>query len=233
MIKNKLTQIIFRTVYIVLGVIGIIGSLGYFKQSFNSNFYVYYTNLSNYICFGVILFLLIKSIKNFGNEQQKSENLLPKFRFMCLIMILVTCLVYNILLAKENTVAEYFFSLSNLIMHLILPIMFTLDWVLFTEHGKTKWSYPLLSLIMPLAYVAIILFRALILGAEYTGLLYPYFFLNVKELGFGGVCVWLVILIAVFLLLGYAIYALDNLQKIKQKLKKQDKQFGENNDGNK
>lgn len=215
MIKNKLTQIIFRTVYVVLGVIGIIGNFGYFNRSFNSDFYLYYTNLSNYICFAVILIALINTIKSFKTSQTGYCKTLPKFKFMCLIMILVTCLVYNILLAKENSVADYFFSITNLIMHVILPIMFTLDWILFTEHGKTKWYYPLLSVIMPLIYVALIMIRSLILGRNYTGLLYPYFFLNVAKLGIGGVVKWIAILVVLFVILGYIIYALDNIKRKK------------------
>lgn len=221
MIKNKLTQIIFRTIYIVLGVIGIIGSLGYFKQSFNTDFYLYYTNLSNYICFGIILYALIKTIKTYKINQFEYCNVLPKFKFMSLIMILVTCLVYNILLAKDYTVADYFFSIQNLILHLILPIMFTLDWILFTEHNQTKWFYPLLSIIMPLIYVALILLRATILGSNFHGLLYPYFFLNVAKLGFAGVVGWVAVLVLVFVILGYIIYALDNYKRIKTKIQKQ------------
>ncbi len=217
MIKNKLTQIIYRTIYIVLGVIGIIGSFGYFKENFNEDFYLYYTNLSNYICFGVILYALIKTIKSYKTSPEGYCNVLPKFKFMSLIMILVTCLVYNILLAKDYTIADYFFSISNLILHLILPIMFTLDWVLFTEHRQTKWYYPLLATVMPLIYVVLILIRAAILGNSYHGLLYPYFFLNVAKIGFGGVIGWVAILVLVFVALGYIIFGLDHIKKTYKK----------------
>ena len=196
--------------------IGIIGSFGYFNISFSADFYLYYTNLSNYICFAVILISLVKTIKNFKNEQYGLDETCPKFKFMSLIMILVTCLVYNMLLSKDKTAVEYLFSITNLIMHLLLPIMFTLDWVLFSKHGKIKWYYPLLSLIMPLIYVALILLRALILGNNYTGLLYPYFFLNVAKLGIGGVLLWVAVLVAIFLVMGYAIVGFDRLKAFKK-----------------
>lgn len=136
---------------------------------------------------------------------------------MSLIMILVTYLVYNILLAKDYTVADYFFSISNLILHLILPIMFTLDWVLFTEHRQTKWYYQLLATVMPLIYVVLILIRAAILGNSYHGLLYPYFFLNVAKIGFGCVIGWVAILVLVFVALGYIIFGLDHIKKTYKK----------------
>lgn len=215
-VNNKLAHIIYQTIYVVLGFVGILGSFGYFSAKFNSDFYVYYTNLSNYLCFGMMLTALIISIKNF-NKDNKPVSIAPAFKFMCMIMITVTCLVYNILLAKENSVSDYFLSLSNLTNHLILPIMFILDWVLFYEHGKTKWYYPLLSLIMPLVYVLFIMIRASILQGAKNTILYPYFFLNIPNLGIGLFFAWLIGLITIFVILGYLIYALDNINNWKNK----------------
>lgn len=61
--NNKIAQIVYRTIYITLGFIGIIGSFGYFNRRFNQDFYVMYTNLSNYFCIGVTLYLLIKILE--------------------------------------------------------------------------------------------------------------------------------------------------------------------------
>ena len=138
--NNKIAQIVYRTIYITLGFIGIIGSFGYFNRSFNQDFYVMYTNLSNYFCIGVTLYLLIKNIRNKdGNKISTSMSII---RFISVIMILVTFFVYNILLAKDKTISDYFFSISNLIMHLILPLMFLVDWILFNNHNNAKWYYP-------------------------------------------------------------------------------------------
>ena len=182
--NNKIAQIVYRTIYITLGFIGIIGSFGYFNRSFNQDFYVMYTNLSNYFCIGV---------------------------------------TYNILLAKDKTISDYFFSISNLIMHLILPLMFLVDWILFNNHNNAKWYYPFLSTILPLIYVAFILIRALILGNSYSGTLYPYFFLNVERLGLGGVTLWVIILVVFFVALGYILFMFDRFKTIKEKLKRNKK----------
>lgn len=215
MIKNRTTQVVFQTIYCVLAFFGVIGSLGYFVVEFNDDFYLMYTNLSNYICIVFMFVSLVFTIKKANKKEDGFVNLAPTFKFMCVIMILVTCLVYNFLLAKDFGVRHYFTSVPNLTMHLILPIMFILDWVLFYEHGKTKWYYPLLSLIMPLIYVVYILIRAAIIGSRPVKVLYPYFFLDVKTLGWGGFFGWLIALIAVFVLLGYIIYVLDNLKRWK------------------
>ncbi len=219
MIKNRVSQIVFQTIYIVLGIIGVIHSLGYFNKSFNYDFYLYYTNLSNYICLGMMIAIFISTLKFANKKEDGYITLAPKFKLMCVIMILVTGLVYNILLAKENTVFEYFTSIGNLILHVILPIMFVLDWILFYEHGKVKWYYPLLCTIMPLIYVAFILIRSGIINAtigdSYTGLLYPYFFLNLAELGWGGLIGWVFGLLVIFIIIGYLFYAFDNFSKWK------------------
>lgn len=223
MIKNRSIQLIYQTVYIVLGVIGFIHSLGYFSQSFNFDFYLYYTNLSNYICLGIMIAIFVSTIKSANKKEDGFVQVAPKFKLMCVIMILVTCLVYNFLLARENGVYNYFMSIGNLTNHLILPIMFVLDWVLFYEHGKVKWYYPLLCTIMPLIYVAFIIIRALIInatiGVGYSGLLYPYFFLDASTLGWGGVIGWVFALLIIFIAIGYIFYAFDNLKRWKENRK--------------
>lgn len=212
MIKNRTTQLVFQTVYCVLAVLGILGSLGYFNGEFNYNFYVYYTNLSNYICAGVMFVSLARTIKSANKKEDGYCQTAPVFNFMCVIMILVTFLVYNILLAKDSTVVEYFTSLSNLIMHAVLPLMFILNWVLFYKHGTMKWYQPLLCLVMPLVYVVYIFVRAMLITDTANTLVYPYFFLNVNELGWGGVLAWIGVLLVAFVVIGYIFYGLNHLK---------------------
>ncbi len=221
MIKNRIAQIVFQTVYCTLAILGIIGSLGYFNQSFNADFYVYYTNLSNYICIGLMFVSLIQTIRKANKKDDDGlVSTAPTFKFLCVILIMVTFLVYNILLAKDSSAFDYFTSLSNLLMHLILPIMFILDWILFYKHGKVKWYYPLLSTIMPLVYVIFVLIRGAILNGATGTIIYPYFFLDVDKLGWGGFFTWLSILVMFFVLIGYILYFLDNIKLFKQKYKK-------------
>ena len=219
MIKNRTAQIIFQTVYVVLGIIGIIGNLGYFDKSFNSNFYVYYTNLSNYICFGVMLACLIQTAKANNKKEDGYVSTAPTFKFMCVIMILITCLVYNFLLSGEQTADSYFLSISNVLLHLVLPVMFVLDWILFYKHGKLRWFHPLLCTIMPIVYVIFILIRAGIMQNVQGALLYPYFFLDLGTLGWGGLIMWMAILFVVFVALGYILYFFDNFKYFKEKFK--------------
>lgn len=220
MIKNKTAQLIFQTVYCTLGIVGVLASLGLFAAKFNTDFYAYYTNLSNYICIGLMFASLVATAKSVNKKEDGFCKTAPTFKFMCVILILVTFFVYNILLAKDNSVVEYFTSLNNLLMHLILPLMFVLDWILFYEHGKVKWFWPLLCVIMPLVYVVFILIRASVLKGT-DAMIYPYFFLNVDNLGWGGFFMWVSILVVLFVALGYVLFLLDNIPNFQKRRKNQ------------
>ena len=51
MIKNRTAQLIFQTIYCTLGLVGIIASLGIFDNinAIRWDFYVHFTNLSNFL----------------------------------------------------------------------------------------------------------------------------------------------------------------------------------------
>lgn len=220
MVKNRLTQVIFQVIFCTLSIFGILGSLGYFSANYSENWFLYYTNLSNYICMGYMFVALIVTIKKARNNESGSVNVAPTFNFLCVIMILVTCIVYNVLLAKEYSVAHYFLTIQNLLLHLILPIMFIIHWAIFCEHGKLRWYHPLMCLIMPLVYVVVILIRSLFVSG--TGVLvYPYFFLNVDKLGWGGVIAYIFALLVIFVMIGYIFYAFDHWKTLRQKWRKQ------------
>ena len=98
-----------------------------------------------------------------------------------------------------------------------MPILFILHWVLFYEHGKTRWTYPFLSTIMPLIYVVLILIRAAIINGNNVAVLYPYYFLDLATLGWGNFIMWIAILFVMYVMLGYIFYLFDNLKKFKKK----------------
>ena len=215
MSKNTTAQLIFRTIYCTLGVVALFSSLGLFDAKFNNNFYVYYTNLSNYICLIFMFAELRNTVKISACKEDGHCNFMPLQKFVYVIMIMITFLVYNILLAKSYSVVEYFTSFYNLTFHVILPLMFIADWFIFYERGKVKWYYPLLCVVLPMMYVAFIMIRAAVLNWDKNELLYPYFFLNVEKIGITGVAVWVLILFVVFVGTGYLLFMIDKIKKSK------------------
>ena len=65
MVKNRTAQRIFRTIYCTLGLVGCVASLGIFDNVdlIRWDFYVHFTNISNFLCLGVMPAALIATAK--------------------------------------------------------------------------------------------------------------------------------------------------------------------------
>lgn len=217
MIKNRTTQLIYQTIYCTLGLVGIIASLGVFDdvQNLRWDFYVHFTNISNYLCIGIVLSELIQTVKK---KADSYVSKVPFLKFIGVLAILLTFLVFNFLLAGQpDRDPQANWRIASIAFHVILPVMYVFDWVLFYEHKKVRWFYPLASVIFPSLYVVFVYIRAAILNfnpdAPY---IYPYFFLNLETQGVAGVAKWVVILFIGFIALGYIFYGIDKLIKSKK-----------------
>lgn len=210
MIKNRTVQLMFQTAFCTLGILGVIASFGTFNYEYRSDFYVHFTNLSNYLCIGIMLVELIETIKK---KEDRYTTKLPLLKFIGLTAILLTFIIFNFILAGDREMYLNF-MINSVLFHIVLPIMYLIDWILFYERKKIKWYYPLISVAFPVIYAIFIFIRAWFLDfnpeAPY---IYPYFFLNLDELGVVGVIKWIGILSVVFIVIGYSIFGLDKISK--------------------
>ncbi len=224
MIKNRTAQLIYQTVYCILGVVGVVASLGIFDNVniIRWDFYVHFTNISNFLCLGVMLASLIQTAKK---SDDSYVTVAPMLKFIGVLGILLTFLVFNIMLAgAEGRDPQANWRIGSLLFHVVLPIMYIADWFLFRERGKTEWYYPIASIGFPLAYVIFLLIQATILKFDTsiliptttTPLIYPYFFVNLETQGIPGVLMWIAILAVAFAVVGFAFYGLDRLIKSKK-----------------
>ena len=221
MIKNRTTQLIYQTIYCTLGLVGIIASLGIFDDFRNIrwDFYVHFTNISNFLCIGVMLASLIQTAKK---KEDSYVSTAPMLKFIGMLGILLTFLVFNIMLAgAEGRDPQLNWRIGSLTFHVILPIMYIADWFLFYERKQTKWYYPVASIAFPLGYVFFLLIQAVILKFDSsilipttsTPLIYPYFFVNLDTQGVPGVLMWIGILSAAFVAVGFAFFGIDKLSR--------------------
>ena len=221
MIKNRTTQLIFQTIYCTLGLVGIIASLGIFDNinTIRWDFYVHFTNISNFLCIGVMLASLIQTAKK---KEDSYVTVAPMLKFIGMLGILLTFLVFNIMLAgAEGRDPQANWRIGSLVFHVVLPILYIADWFLFRERRKAKWYYPIASIGFPVAYVIFLLIQAIILKFDSsilipttsTPLIYPYFFVNLDTQGVDGVLMWIGILSAAFVAVGFAFFGLDRLGK--------------------
>ena len=221
MIKNRTAQLIFQTIYCTLGFVGCIAALGIFDniQKIRWDFYVHFTNISNFLCLGVMLAALIQTAKK---KADSYVSAVPMLKFIGMLGILLTFLVFNIMLAgAEGRDPQANWRVGSLIFHAALPILYIADWFLFYERKKCKWYYPVASIAFPLAYVIFLLIQAIILKFDAsiliptttTPLIYPYFFVNLETQGVSGVLMWIGILSAAFVAVGFLFFGLDKICK--------------------
>lgn len=220
---NRTAQLIYQSFYCALGLVGIVASFGIFDDytMFRWDFYVHFTNLSNYFCIAVMAAQLVQTAKK---KKDSYVTTAPVLKFAGVLAILLTFVVFNALLAGAvDRDPQLNWRVGSLLAHVVLPIMFVADWFLFRERGKVKWYYPIAGAGFPLAYLVFIFVQAAILKFDTsilipgtnTPLIYPYFFVNLETQGVGGVAKWAMILLVAFVAVGYLVYGIDKLLKRK------------------
>jgi hypothetical protein len=207
----KTWSIRFKVAIVALGIFGIV--LNAISADNVLELFSYYTIQSN--LFVVVLFAVLAyfEIKNHPWEDHWKRV----FKGMFTIGILVTMLVYHVLLKpgiSSGSIDYEVGSLSDSLVHTIVPILVVLDWFLFDKKGFQKAFYPLLWLLQPIDYLFYVLIYTA-LGGRFTlgtePVLYPYFFLDLGRYGFVGVLQWSILILLLYLVLGYLLYFIDGL----------------------
>ena len=220
---NRTAQLIYQSFYCALGLVGIVASFGIFDDytMFRWDFYVHFTNLSNYFCIGIMVAQLIQTARK---KEDSYITTAPLLKFIGVLAILLTFVVFNALLAgAADRDPQLNWRVGSLLAHVFLPILFVGDWFLFRERGKVKWYYPIASAGFPLAYMTFIFIQAAILKFDTsilipgtnTPLIYPYFFVNLETQGVAGVAKWAVLMFVAFMAVGFVFYGIDKLLKRK------------------
>lgn len=220
---NRTAQLIYQSFYCALGLVAIVASFGVFDDytMFRWDFYVHFTNLSNYLCIGIMAAQLVQTAKK---KEDSYVTVVPLLKFIGVLAIMLTFVVFNALLAGDRD-PQLNWRVGSLLCHVVLPIMFVGDWFLFRERGRVKWYYPVASVGFPLAYLTFIMAQAALLKFDTsilipgttTPLIYPYFFVNLETQGVAGVAKWAVILFVAFMVVGFLFYGIDRVLKRKDR----------------
>lgn len=201
---NKISSLVFKSIFLTISFIAMYETIYYF----NFDTLAYFTILSNIIVFVFILLLWIRTLKDVLNGNYEGKNTyLVEYKGIAMLCITVTGIVYALFLADYSVKSNYIFL--NIAYHYIVPILMVLDYFLFDEKGMLKWFHPLIWIAVSVSYLPYIFIRAAILGPNTTHTRYPYFFLNVDELGAGGVALWCIGLVLFFAIISYAIFIFD------------------------
>lgn len=96
------------------------------------------------------------------------------------------------------------------LINFLLPLLFVLDWALFSRKGRFSTSEPLNWLAFPIIMMSAILVSAVFMPKN-DSWRYPYGFLNYPANGIEQLFWWTLIIVALYLAVGYAFVVLDNL----------------------
>jgi hypothetical protein len=114
------------------------------------------------------------------------------------LYIAMVGLVYSFLL-RHSWNPEGLDKLTDIILHDFVPVMYVAFWIFFVPKSGLRWKNPLSWVIYPIIYSAWILIRGAISGR------YPYPFVNVGQLGYPQVLLNSLVLLIIFLVIGFAV----------------------------
>jgi len=202
-------SLIYKGLFLLLSGLGIILNI----TSWDTPFWMtlsYYTLQSNILCFGIIAMAFYYELRK---KTVSSRFLRIKGGFT--VMIFLTFVVYHFILRPfilNENIDYQVMQLSDVLVHYLAPFMMLFDHLIFTKGNTFKKVDPLWWLFIPLGYwLYTLLYAALggifILGDTISR--YPYFFLNFESYGIGMVFISSLIILSVFLLLGYGLYFID------------------------
>jgi len=120
--------------------------------------------------------------------------------------IVITGLIFHLMLVPHYP--EYFAAgvdFRGHLTHTIAPAGYVLDWLLFDQKKQMRFADIRYWIIYPLLYWLFSVVRGFFSGV------YPYFFMDIGELGLGSALLWLLVLCVIFVLLGFLIIGIDNL----------------------
>lgn len=164
----------------------------------------FFTNLTNL----VVIFMAGALLAGKGRLYNWFKS--PVVQSAWCLYIAFVGLGFWFILGGPQNVSTWFLWIPELTAHTLSPILGVLFWYRCVEKGQVNGRHPFIWLIYPLAYLFYWLIRGPLVGY------YPYFFIDVNLLGYGGVAIWSGALLVTFLVLGTLMWRIDRWQAKRQ-----------------
>ncbi|MDD2429619.1 MAG: Pr6Pr family membrane protein [Eubacteriales bacterium] len=203
-IKSRPLSVLFKLLLCAAATLGVLIQIGVFTGVIRWSVLNYYTLMSNVLC---ALYFFPAML----HESKGRDTLLPILKGAVVTGITITGLIYHFVLAGSFEM-QGTLSLSNFLLHYVVPLMAVTDWLLFSSKGNYRFTSPFMWLLLPDGYFLYAVIRVA-LGATlgYDGNRYPYPFLNADALGWGRVIANGLALNLFFLVLGFLFVIVDRL----------------------
>ena len=184
----------------------------------------YYTLQSNILCFAVFACIVVLELRK--SSYKTEVYYLVKGGIT--IAILITGLTYLFALAptgfcmdfQQKTLANK--TISNLLVHVVSPLLVTLDYFLFDEKGHLKWFYPIIWLFIPFDYLLYVYTYSSSGGTFFNiggSNKFAYFFLDYEKIGYLGVVKWIIMLTACIIFISCLLVGFDKKMGDKEELR--------------
>ena len=149
------------------------------------HFFSFYTNWTNIL----LVLIYLDVFKGWTNLSSPSTGVTG------LSSIIMVMIVYHFLLSATHF-PEGIDKITNVIMHYVTPIVFTLFWIVCKHFGALKWRDLYKFTLFPMAFLIFTYVKAAITGE------YPYDFLNLSLNGIAGVAPIICGIVILIILLG-------------------------------
>lgn len=157
----------------------------------------YFTNSTNALVIVLAAALLV------GRGRLARWAASPSVQAATSLYIVFVGLAFWFLLGGPEPIDRWWLWIPEATAHTLSPALGFLYWVWLVPTGSLRLRHPFVWLAYPIGYLAYWLVRGPIVGE------YPYFFVDVDELGYGGVAIWSGVLVAAFVLLGSTMVGVD------------------------
>lgn len=186
---------VWRAVFAVVGLF----ALGLSRiPALTLNFFSFFTILTNVL---MMLAMLLPVIV--GGTGAGRAMALPGVRAAVTMYAVVVGLVYHLLL-HATWAPEGWSYVVNILLHYVMPIAILIDWLVFVPRGQLNWREPARWLLFPLAYGGWTLAHGLAVDW------WPYWFVNVTELGLIKAGAYFAGLLVFFLMVGLIVVTIDH-----------------------
>jgi len=159
-------------------------------QAYGPNLFFFFTILSNTLAVALLGGQALRP------RWMGSNGL---FRGGVTLYMTITGLVYAVLLAPLDIDVGAYAPWANYVHHTLAPAVVLIDWLLFPPLRKLDRQAPWIWLVFPAVYFVFSLIRGSITGW------FPYPFLNLDELGAGGVALYSIVILGFFAGIGWFI----------------------------
>jgi len=139
-----------------------------------ANFFSFFTIQSNILAVASLFALVLV-------PAARRTPLFDGARMAAVLYIAITGLVFALLLAGLQEELQTTIPWVDFVVHKLMPVVLVVDWLVDRPRHRLPWWTVLAWLVYPLAWLVYTLVR----GASVDW--YPYPFVDVSELGYGGV----------------------------------------------